>query len=317
MRRNNLRTDTVTVVTVTYNAQDLLEETILSVINQNYESLEYIIIDGASTDATVNIIKRYEDQIDYWISEPDDGIYFAMNKAIEKAKGEWINFMNAGDMFFDHETVSYVMEHKTDSAELLYGNYKKKKADIVVKAQTRENWFKTMPFNHQTLFTKASIMKENPFNTKYRIAADHNFIVSMTKAKKNFHYFDKTLAIFVEDGFAHNNTAEMCIESIQILLDNDVDIENINASSWYRYLNQDKEYKSKLEFSNIFLKKLANQQKAYKQFTLEKINLEKKHVQIMQQLSKITKIQVFRNPLQKFKAYKKLLSLYHQQNKKL
>ncbi len=311
-----MNNDKVAIVTITYNAEDVLEETILSIINQSYKNIEYIVIDGASTDGTIDIIKKYEDKINYWISEPDEGIYFAMNKAIEKATGEWINFMNAGDTFFDLDTVEYVMKYKTDSAELLYGNYKKKKANLVVRAQSRENWFKTMPFNHQTLFTKALIMKENPFNTKYRIAADHNFIVSMFNAKKNFYYFDKTLAIFVEDGFAHNNTVEMCIESIQILLDNNVDIENIYASSWYKYLNQDKEYKSKLQFSNMFLKKLDKQQEVYKQLTLEKTHLDKKHAQIIQQLSKITKIRAFKSPIQKFKAYKKLLSFRHQQNKK-
>ncbi len=84
-------------MTVTYNAEELLEETILSVINQSYKNIEYIIIDGASTDGTIDIIKKYEEKIDYWMSEPDEGIYFAMNKAIEKATGKWINFMNAGD----------------------------------------------------------------------------------------------------------------------------------------------------------------------------------------------------------------------------
>jgi len=80
--------DLVTIVTVTYNAEALLEETILSIINQNYNNIEYIIIDGASTDGTVNIIKKYQEKIDYWSSDPDDGIYFAMNKGIKRASGE-------------------------------------------------------------------------------------------------------------------------------------------------------------------------------------------------------------------------------------
>lgn len=288
----------VTIVTVTYNAGDLLEKTILSVINQSYKDIEYIIIDGGSKDKTVDIIKKYEDKIAYWVSEPDDGIYYAMNKSIEKATGEWINFMNAGDTFADKQTVSYLMGHKSNDAELIYGNYKKKKADQVVKAHNKKNWFRTMPFNHQTLFTKVSVMKKNPFNTKYKIAADHNFILSMYKANKKFYYFDKTLAIFVEGGFAHSNTVAMCIESIQILLDNDVDVENIYRSSWYKYLNQDTKYKDKLAFLNMFL---------------EKNHLESKYLDIMQQFSKMAKIQAWKHPIKKFRAYKKLLSLYHQQ----
>lgn len=76
-----------------------LEKTILSVLNQTYSNIEYIIIDGGSTDGTIDIIKRYDDKITYWQSEPDNGIYDAMNKGIQKANGEWINFMNAGDLF--------------------------------------------------------------------------------------------------------------------------------------------------------------------------------------------------------------------------
>ena len=91
-KKKNKMNDKVTIVTITYNAEAVLEETILSIINQSYDNIEYIIIDGGSTDGTVDIIKKYSDKISYWISEPDDGIYFAMNKAIEQASGQWINF---------------------------------------------------------------------------------------------------------------------------------------------------------------------------------------------------------------------------------
>lgn len=91
----------ISVVTVSYNAVGTIEQTLLSVINQTYPNIEYIIIDGGSTDGTVDIIKKYADEIVYWISEPDKGIYDAMNKGIKKANGEWINFINAGDSYYD------------------------------------------------------------------------------------------------------------------------------------------------------------------------------------------------------------------------
>lgn len=89
----------VSIITVVYNGEKELENTILSVIRQTYDNLEYIIVDGGSTDNTINIIKKYANKISYWISEPDKGIYDAMNKGIDVANGEWLLFRNCGDYF--------------------------------------------------------------------------------------------------------------------------------------------------------------------------------------------------------------------------
>ena len=105
MERNN---PLISVVTVSYNAVSVIEQTIFSVINQTYPNVEYIIIDGGSTDGTVDIIKKYADKITYWVSEPDKGIYDAMNKGIELATGEWINFMNAGDSFYSFSILELI-----------------------------------------------------------------------------------------------------------------------------------------------------------------------------------------------------------------
>ena len=100
----------ISVVTVSYNAVTTIEKTILSVINQNYSNIEYIVIDGGSIDGTVDIIKKYADKITYWVSEPDKGIYDAMNKGIIVATGEWINFMNTGDTFYNENVFSEIFE---------------------------------------------------------------------------------------------------------------------------------------------------------------------------------------------------------------
>lgn len=98
----------ITVVTVCYNAVNEIEKTIRSVLSQTYPDKEYIVIDGGSTDGTVDIIRKYADRIDYWISEPDGGIYEGMTKGIEHATGDYINFMNAGDLFFDNHVLDEV-----------------------------------------------------------------------------------------------------------------------------------------------------------------------------------------------------------------
>lgn len=89
----------ITVITVVYNGIDYIEDTILSVINQDYSNIEYIIIDGKSDDGTMDIVEKYATKISYWVSESDNGIYDAMNKGIKVATGDWIIFMNCGDYF--------------------------------------------------------------------------------------------------------------------------------------------------------------------------------------------------------------------------
>jgi hypothetical protein len=107
-RNSTINRPLISVITVVFNGEVKLAQTIQSVINQNCDNFEYIIIDGGSTDKTVDIIHQYEDQIDYWISESDMGIYDAMNKGIEIATGQWLNFMNCGDLFYNHQSLNQI-----------------------------------------------------------------------------------------------------------------------------------------------------------------------------------------------------------------
>ena len=291
MQQKKKSQDSVTVVTVTYNAGELLEETILSVIHQDYENIEYIVIDGNSTDGTVDIIKKYEDQIDYWVSEPDEGIYFAMNKAIEKATGEWIIFMNAGDTFFDMVTVEYVMEHKNNDAELLYGDFQSKETLSVRKADKVSTCHFFMPFSHQSLFVKTSIMKMEPYNTSYHLASDHDFIVRMYHNKRVFQHIDRTISVFAAGGFAHSNTLLMYVESIKILLENKVPINDIEKSWWY-----------------LELQKSLSTDKTQQIDLISKQN--KQLYGLYEAIAPIRKYSFFKNPFKKYKAYKQMLNVY-------
>ena len=114
----------ISVVTVVYNAVDKIEPTLLSVLSQDYDGIEYIVIDGGSTDGTLEVINRYRDRLSVVVSEPDNGIYDALNKGVMLASGEWIGIMNAGDAFVSADTVSCVFKsvHGIDDCDVIYGD---------------------------------------------------------------------------------------------------------------------------------------------------------------------------------------------------
>ena len=174
---------TIFVITVCRNAVNLIEDTIKSVLSQTYPNVKYLIIDGASTDGTVEIIKRYEDRLAYWCSEPDKGIYDAMNKGLAKARemvdGEecWVNFMNAGDTFVSETTIEQVFGQADLNYEKLkmigggtwniYNDTTKTFLDPAKPPYVIPN---EIPFSHQASFTRLEVCS---FNPKYKIAADY------------------------------------------------------------------------------------------------------------------------------------------------
>lgn len=194
----------ITVVTVCYNAAETIEDTILSVINQTYDNIEYIIIDGVSTDSTVDIIKKYTNRITKWVSEPDNGIYDAMNKGIKMATGKWINFMNAGDLFFNDYVVSEVVNRIEGNPSFIFG-------DTVVTTYGIECHLKAKPFYeklplhrssgfiHQSSFVRSDIAKIFPFDLKYELAADYNMIIEIYRKGGSFFQL-KDLIISKYDG---------------------------------------------------------------------------------------------------------------------
>ncbi|NMZ24106.1 glycosyltransferase [Pseudomonas proteolytica] len=168
----------VSIVTVVFNDVANLQRTIDSIASQTYQNIEHIVIDGGSTDGTLDIIRR-NSSIDYWVSERDCGIYDAMNKGVRHASGAWINFMNSGDVFFDRVTVKSVfLNLDIQESDLIYGDvevdygvFKKiNKAGPVSSLKTG------MQFSHQSLFARRSILEEQGFDLSYRTAADYNFI---------------------------------------------------------------------------------------------------------------------------------------------
>ena len=138
----------ISIVTVTYHDKIGLEKTIKSVQGQSYDNIEYIVIDGGSTDGTIEIIKKYEDRIDYWISEPDSGIYDAMNKGIDAATGDFVIFMNSNDTFYTEGTVETFARQMSEDkvyfgrANIVGGKQKRLFPDGKYSENNIEQWLK-------------------------------------------------------------------------------------------------------------------------------------------------------------------------------
>jgi glycosyltransferase involved in cell wall biosynthesis len=187
---------TVTIVTVCYNAEKTIETTLLSVLGQTYRSYEYIIIDGKSSDHTNMIIQKYLPAFERkgicvkYISEKDDGIYYAMNKAIDMAEGTWIAFMNADDSYYDDHVLENVFANKLYSEyDVVYGS-----ANLVSETGSRiqaphdlDIIRNQSAFIHQSSFTRTELMKNKKFDITYQLAADYQFFLELWLERRNFY----------------------------------------------------------------------------------------------------------------------------------
>jgi len=201
----------VSIITVVKNGEKYLEQTIKSVINQTYINIEYIIIDGGSTDNTIDIIKEYESRIDYWSSESDKGIYDAMNKGVRIASGQWINFMNAGDRFYKSNTIEKIFLKKNDKIDFIYGDCEtiyNLEFSRIQKAGEIKNLWKGMVFSHQSLFTKSDVFKKYQFNVNNKIAADFEFLFNCYKSNFKFYNIHIPVAIVSAGGLSDTNRIE-------------------------------------------------------------------------------------------------------------
>lgn len=186
LRKNNMEQPLVSVVTVVFNDVHHLERTILSVLNQTYKNIEYIIIDGGSTDGTVEVIKKYADRLAYSVSEKDGGIFDAMNKGMLKAKGEWLNIMNSGDYFFSNTVFEEIFTRDHSQSDLLYGNFignfNGRPALCTAFEHVEKRSWKGMSLGHQAMFIRTEIMRKHPFDLQYRHSADGE-LVTYTSAQ--------------------------------------------------------------------------------------------------------------------------------------
>lgn len=173
----------ITVITVVLNGEKYLEETIQSVINQTYPNVEYIIVDGGSTDGTLDIIKKYEDKIDYWVSEKDNGIYDAMNKGLRVALGKWIGFLGSDD-YYEATALEELIKsfYIDDEVEVLYGNSKVLLGNQLLYIRNPTSNIKEIEksfiFFHPDSIAKINLYKKlGYYDNSYKIAGDYDFFL--------------------------------------------------------------------------------------------------------------------------------------------
>ena len=236
----------ISVITVCYQAAEPLQKTILSVRQQYYQPLEFIVVDGGSTDGTRDIISRHQDIITRWVSEPDRGIYDAMNKGVSMATGEWVIFMNAGDTFAANNVllrifkptpnpsrgegslITPTINNATSNANqtplpsggegggfsVLYGSVIKNGRVIEPHRFTNPH---RMPFCHQSSLVRTSCLRELPFDINHRMSADLKFFKQLLLAGHQFQQVPFPIAIFDTTGVSNARRSAGLADNISVI----------------------------------------------------------------------------------------------------
>jgi glycosyltransferase involved in cell wall biosynthesis len=216
----------LSVITIVYNDIKNIEKTISSVLNQTYKNIEYIIIDGASTDGTVEIIQKYSENITFWSSESDEGLYYAMNKGLKKATGDYICFLNSGDLFFDKHTVNNILSVNSDKEiDIIYGetiiidedgNIKGKRR---LSAPQKLDWrsFKNgMLVSHQAFIPSKKLATD--YNLNYRFSSDFDWCIRIMKQADNIVNVNQTIIRYLDGGLTKKRLIKSLKERFKIMI---------------------------------------------------------------------------------------------------
>lgn len=217
------------IITVTYNAGKVLERTIQSVVSQTYDNVEYLIIDGGSKDHTLTIAESYKAHIHYLISEPDKGLYDAMNKGILQATGDYVCFLNAGDKLHTTDTLQMIVDSLKDPETLpdvIYGE------TAIVDEQGQflrmrrlsapptldwKSFQKGMLVCHQAFFAQTALAKKELYNLTYRFSADFDWCIRIMKCSQTMHNTKHTLIDYLNEGMTTQNHKASLKERFRIM----------------------------------------------------------------------------------------------------
>lgn len=231
------------VITVCYNAQATLEDTIQSVIAQTYHHVEYIIVDGASKDRTLSIINRYRDRITTVVSEPDKGLYDAMNKGLRLATGDYVCFLNAGDSFHEDDTLQqmvHTLRELTELPDVLYGetalvdaegHFVRMRRLQAPEHLTWHSFRQGMLVCHQAFFAKRTLAE--PYDLCYRFSADFDWCIRIMKKSKVLHNTHLTLIDYLEEGMTTRNHKASLHERFRIMAKHYGWLSTVAHHAWF------------------------------------------------------------------------------------
>lgn len=238
------------IIICTYNSGERLAKTLDSILSQTADDFEVVLVDGASTDGTVEIIKNYESKFAgklHWASEPDDGIYEAMNKGIDLAKGDWLYFMGADDVLFDSSVLEKISNHLDGNADFLYGNVQWGQDGVIYDGEFSPLKIMQKNICHQAIFCKKQVFKKlGKFETKYRVWADWVFNLKLFgDATLHRQYIDVVIAKYSTCGFSSERNDANFIEDIDYLIEKYLPEEYLENRKKIRKLESEVEKKDR------------------------------------------------------------------------
>lgn len=211
----------LSIITVNYNDTEGLERTIKSVISQTFKDYEFIVIDGGSTDGSLNVISKFENHINYWVSEPDGGVYSGMNKGVARAHGHYCNFMNSGDSFYDEVTLEKIF-HTKHEEDIFVGDAVFFHDGCITDSRPSRDislyHFYSGGLPHQASFIRTSLLQKYPYDEELKIVSDWKFFIqSIIFDNCSFKYIDIIVAKYDPNGVSSTKQEEMKKEKEKVL----------------------------------------------------------------------------------------------------
>lgn len=197
----------ISIATVCYNAENCIEESVISVVNQTYPNIEYVIVDGGSSDGTLDILKRYKDRISLILSEPDKGIYDAMNKAMKLSSGDFLLFLGSDDHLISFDVISKVVANIHTLSSVYYGNVFRNSRNDIYKGHFGKFKISLENICHQSIFYPREVYKKYKYNLEYKVYADYFYNLTIYPMV-NFVYLPLTISYYNYDGFSSKSRDE-------------------------------------------------------------------------------------------------------------